>query len=139
MTTDNRKLKELQQHWYKKLKDSGFKDIEDVKNPYNPLKRSSSHMFINLRKTLTDGEMIDYINNKAFYFTLAQEFLNEHQFLDEYERYVWEKHSNGESNRSIERLFLKEKKKSTYREKVRKVVNSLKKAMLDKYRKQANE
>jgi hypothetical protein len=85
--------KKLQTLWYKKLRDSGFEDIEksdgSLKDEVDLRTR---------KKALHDQE------NRLTYYRMASAFLHEHPFKDDIERAIWEAHSEGLSVRRIAAL-----------------------------------
>lgn len=95
--------KDLQKLWYKKLKDSGFEDIEDENNE---LKVWSSAF--RRKKSLVSWEA------KESYYHMANKFLNEYQFENSLDKIVWEYHSNAISMRDISDLLIKTKVKKNF-------------------------
>lgn len=106
-------LKEQQQIWYKKLKDEGFEDIEQDETHLKVWTSSSFY-----RRVKTDGSYIDDDKNRLFwdtkaeYYRRAGQFLYEYSFECEYDRKVWELHSEGLSCQEISK-FLKQSKQFT--------------------------
>lgn len=81
-------FKKLQKQWYKKLKDEGFKDIENVGYYMTSA--------INLRAVATkDREAIQE------YYSNATSVLYETQFDTEKEKKIWELHCEGLSLRKV--------------------------------------
>ncbi len=78
-------LKQLQAEWYGKLKNEGFKDIEQDEDN---LKNWASFYF-GVKYTPTTFE------NKQEYYTLAGQFLYHHEFANMFEEFVWKLHSDG--------------------------------------------
>lgn len=88
---DPKQLKKLKALWEKKLKKSGFEDIEQKDGR---LKAWHSHRFaVEAKKTVFEA--------KAEYYRKAEHFLNDAQFSSKKERRVWELHSQGVSERDI--------------------------------------
>lgn len=89
----DQKFKRLQERWYQKLAESGFKDIE--KNGLLRVYHDSSDR--------DGGRLLDPIKNEArrAYYDMASEFLYTHKFKDELERGIWEMHSQGNSVNQI--------------------------------------
>lgn len=79
-----------QKLWAKKLKDSGFVDIE---YPGGTLRSTSPQSFKN-------KSLIAFETTREYYI-LAEHFLHEYQFKTELERVIWEYHANGLSVRDI--------------------------------------
>lgn len=90
------KTKKLQKIWYKKLKSSGFNDLEHADGTMN-----SSSMVTHTWKTPLQIEVA------TAYYELANRFLNEYEFQSEIDRSIWEYHSNGISYRNIVKLLNK--------------------------------
>lgn len=65
-------FKELKDHWYKKIKKSGFKDLEDTSNPYQPLKSWHNLKF----------KKQSPFNSSEKYYKLASEFQHNPSFND---------------------------------------------------------
>lgn len=91
-----KKLKEL---WYKKLRDSGFTDIEYSNESLKTVKRSD-HFTRKRAQTQYGG-----FERKRDYYYLANHFLNEHAFEKELHKVIWEYHTNGISIRKITDLL----------------------------------
>lgn len=87
-------LKTLQKKWYKKLKDSGFEDIEDTREPYRNLHRWDSHYF---SRRFTP----DTFNAKKEYFEIAQNIMLDFKFEDKRQKDIMKLHSEGFSTREI--------------------------------------
>lgn len=91
---DKKTLRNLQREWDKKLKDSGFKDIEDRESPREMLKSWHSTMFVH---RFDEGRF----TARQKYYELATQFLTSHNFQSEVDREVWRLHTEGESLRKI--------------------------------------
>ena len=90
---------DLQKHWYKILKESGFQDIEDCNNKFRPLKSWHSFKWANRDSY--------FIEAKIKYYTDAVHFLSEYEFETPEQKTIWMLHSEGFSVREIEReLFI---------------------------------
>lgn len=76
-------LQQLQLEWYKKLKDSGFDDIEASETKL----RDWSYRFV--RRTINTNDDL------AEYYRLAEFFVQDYKFETELERVIWEYHANG--------------------------------------------
>ncbi len=93
------RLKKLQEKWDKKLKDSGFEDIEN---------RSTGKLHDwSTRWTRRDNELT--IEARREYYRAAGQFLYEHKFSNETEKRIWSLHSEGRSVRDIVAALKKEK------------------------------
>jgi hypothetical protein len=96
-----RDFKELQKHWYTKLRDEGFEDIEDdqgrpkewdfnfFRNRFDPIKYQATLQ----------------------YYAWARFVLTTFKFRNELERMIWELHCEGLSERKIA-IRIKKYKKS---------------------------
>lgn len=91
------KFKRLQSHWYKKLKDSGFEDIENVNSPGESLHQWHSFYFFNYSKASFDI--------RWSYYQRATELLYDYVFENITERKIWAAHANGDSIRKIAAEF----------------------------------
>lgn len=111
-------LAELTEIYYKKLKDSGFEDIE--KNEY--LLKTWSTKF-------SSKQTLDRYEAKEEYFRLARHFLNDYQFSSELEKAIWTYHSEGLSHRNIAQLLNDAKLAYTNKDAIMLVVRRLKEIM----------
>jgi len=123
-------FKELKAKWYKKLKKSGFEDIE-----YESGELKFSSTISNKRRQ----ERAAIWQDRADYYTLAGWFLNDYKFTVELEKIIWEYHSNGMSAREITETLRKAKIKKTNRTTVWATIKSLQQLMKQKYIKGNNE
>lgn len=113
----------LQAKWKVKLKDSGFKDIEqDADN----LKRWDSHYF-------RTHYAIPAFEAKQEYYRMAGQFLHDKQFSCILDRFIWQQHSDGVSIANIVKAA-KQLKYKTHRVEVGKILNKLKAEMFKLYR-----
>ena len=90
-------FKALQTEWTKKLKDSGFVDIEDVERPDKPLKAWDDRRFKQIpteRRIATER-----------YYDTARELLNTYEFKNLIHKKIWELHCEGLSRRKIAKLL----------------------------------
>jgi len=78
----------LRKKWYKKLKDSGFNDIESYEYPDG---------YLNARNF---NNVADY-ENKVEYFRFASQFLHEYKFCNPHDEKIWKMHSEGSRYREI--------------------------------------
>lgn len=121
-------FKDLQRQWYKKLKKSGFDDIE--KDEDN-LKSWSSDFF---RRHKTDHkEYHREYNEDKFkaheeYYRMAEEFLTNYHFENSTDRFIWSQHAEAVSIREIVRM-LKVKRIKSYKFKVHETIKRLKRLM----------
>lgn len=86
-------VKKLQQHWYDRLKEDGFEDIEDTRHPKSPLKAWHSYKWKHVSP--------DLIMAKQVYYDKAAELLNTYEFENHTHRIIWELHIDGLSTREI--------------------------------------
>ena len=117
-------FKKLKDKWYKKLKDSGFEDVEQDEER---LKSWSSVFFI--RHTVDEWQA------KATYYQMATNFLEEYKFENEIERVIWSYHAHGMGVREIADTLRKAKIKSIGAKKsnIWLVIKKLKKSMYSMY------
>jgi len=111
------KLIRLEQVWYKKLKQSGFEDIEDTSNHHRRLKSWHSFKYQNMDET--------NIQVIKLYYERAIELLNSYRFLNWEHREIWKLHCDGFSERDIVIEFPKYKKSMVHYliRKLRKQIN----------------
>jgi hypothetical protein len=121
----NSKFLKLQKKWDEKLKKSGFKDIES---------RATGA----LENNSTSGGTIDKRRVtwelQAEYYRLATHFSNDHTFKSEFERVLWEYHSNGLSVREITETINKVKSKKTDKTTVQEILVELRDEMKRLYK-----
>lgn len=118
------KAKKLIADWDKKLKNSGFEDIEQRDEN---LKRWDSYFF----KLKVKGNSV-LQESKEIYFRLAGQFLYENAFESVEERRIWEMHCNGVSMRGIVSA-LKKKGHKSYKFKVQTTIERLADKMLKRH------
>lgn len=117
MNSRDKKFLALQAKWDKKLKDSGFEDIEQRDGN---LKRWS------LDKTVFQRERD---SAKEEYYRLAGHFLYDHEFESEKDRKVWELHAEGNSLNTIIHKLRELGVKTAYREEPHAIVRKLSEIM----------
>ncbi len=88
-------LKKLERIWNQKLAESGFKDIETVKNNERILKEWDSSFF-----QRNYHHSVQYEATCAYY-DLALDILNTHEFENESHRLIWKLHCEGMPEREI--------------------------------------
>ncbi len=111
----------LKKEWYKKLKDSGFNDIE----------KSTGQ--IGRTKPNVTNRNSDQISAIQEYYAMARSFLIDHNFVSEFEKIVWEYHSEGLSLRKISETLEKNKISTLQRDAIHAIVKRLEKLMKSKY------
>lgn len=111
---NNDKFKKLKKEWYGKLKDTGFRDIED--------ERQFLHRWsIWFQSTHTPEEYED----KQRYFIYCERFLLNHRFKNDIEKAIWSAHCEGKSLREIT-IILKAKGIQFYsKDKINKIIHEL--------------
>lgn len=115
-------LQALQDQWYKKLKESGFTDIEHKDGSINrAFSRSDNWKDESLRQLTID------------YYCMCTHFLNENKFKDEVERVIWEYHTEGLSIRDTVKLLSQTLNIKRTRVQVWTTVNTLQKLMKGLY------
>ncbi len=122
MTPNSKEFKKLQAKWYKKLKNSGFEDIEDTKGY---LKEWSS-------KYLKKSNGGVKAKAKEEYYRLTGQFLYDHKFESPLEKRIWRMHAEGMSGESITAI-LKAKKVNIYHNKVKRIIKNLANLMVTKF------
>lgn len=92
-----KKFETLNKEWAKKLKDSGFDDIEATETEYTI--RTTTAKFAKVPLVVKEA--------KESYYRMADRFLNEYQFETELEKTIWEYHTNGIGCRAISKTLTK--------------------------------
>lgn len=113
MMSPPKNLKEVEKKWYKKLKDSGFEDIENYKNPDKPLKSAHDYRVINNNYSIIKENEIQYqraIDNFVNHpdFLLACKSMVKHgncKFVLNEVKLIWEMHVEGKTRREMARRF----------------------------------
>lgn len=113
---------ELQQEWYDRLAQSGFKDIENTSFQEPALKTWDSCYF-QLRHTE------DEFKYRAEYYYNARHYLIHGQFISQTHRHIWELHSEGFGLRKISKLLDEKHGVSMSKDKVAKLLLETKKSM----------
>lgn len=122
MKKPNRDLKES---WYKKLKESGFNDIEQDEFRLKQWDSSAA------RRSLKNRTHDSWQSHQEYYI-LAYQFLNNARFRSKLDKIIWEYHSNGISMRGIAKLLSKVNIKHN-KDTVNNIVKRLRKRMLRKH------
>ncbi len=115
-----KEFESLNKVWKKKLKKSGFEDIEQDEDT---LKLWYSEYY-KTRYTATTFAA------KEEYYILASQFLHSHKFIDKKEEAIWALYSEGYSIRKIVKA-LKSRHFKVYKNEVNKIVRTLSKVMLE--------
>lgn len=116
-----KQFSKLKKIWDKKLKDSGFQDIEGDHDIVITSGVLSARRFF-------ERNTYDSFRNKERYYQLAGHFLHEHNFQTYLDKEIWRLHSEGLSYRDIS-----EQIKVLKKTQICKVVKTLKEQMLKKY------
>lgn len=125
----NKKLsyEEQRKFWYKKLKDDGFEDIEDVER--DTLKTWALRTTAELLRV--NSKIV--IEAKEEYYSMCRHFLADHEFKNKKERIIWEYHTEGISTRDIAKLLEKAGIAKTSRTPVYNTIKRLENIMKDLY------
>lgn len=126
MTANSKDLKKLQKVWYKKLKKSGFEDIEKDENT---LKHWATRVFKESSNGSYYNEKEVYYKSREEYYRMAGRFLWDFTFDNKLEHKIWSLHSEGMSIRDIGALIRKTDKK-VYDFKVQMILKKLSTLML---------
>lgn len=116
-------FKKQNSKWQDKLKNSGFEDLEDI--------NGELRIFVAKRFAGTRKISFDRAADDERYFTLAREFLHKKEFKSKLQKFIWEQHSEGFSERNIEETLRKKNFKAD-RNVVRKVIKEFKDEMIKK-------
>lgn len=123
MSKSRNDYEKLRDKWYAKLKKEGFEDIEVNEAE---LKEYSA-------STLRRKRDFNNWQDKAAYYSMATNFLNDYRFASELEKVMWEYHSNAISIRDIVKLLSKAKVAKLNRHDVWVIINKLRKTMMKMY------
>lgn len=124
-----KEFKQLQEKWYKKLKSSGYEDIEQDENN---LKEWDSYAF----KSRYNKHLF---SSKEAYYQLAGQFLHTYEFMCARDKLIWELHSEGHSITQISEKLRKKHYKRYYRTGIHVIIQGLTKEMLRQYRNEEDE
>lgn len=116
-------FKALQEKWYKKLKDEGFKDVEQDENH---LKEWDSHAFVSRYSS-------KLFASKQTYFELAGQFVYTYKFKTPREKLIWELHAEGKTITQISTELKRRRYKTYNRSGVHIIIQSIAKVMLKQY------
>ena len=97
MKQTTKEFQELQKEWDRRLKESGFEDIE----------QRSGHLKKWSIKFTLDAEI--KMKAKEEYYRMAGHFLHEYKFANAVERRIWELHCQGEGKLRIVKALRAEK------------------------------
>lgn len=112
----------LRDKWYAKLAKEGFEDIEDTEGR---LKTYASSALVQVYK-----DHLKY-DTKERYYQLAGQFLHDHKFKSNVERFIWEQHCEGVSIRKMVKEINKKGNK-IYRRLVHEMLQQLRSEMIIK-------
>jgi hypothetical protein len=125
-------LNKLKKIWYKKLKKSGFEDIE--RDEYS-LKYTTSNALFSKHGRIRTGT---HVMIQEYYY-MAEHFLNSYTFASERDRVIWNYHTNGLSNDNIAKTLKKARIKKCGRWTVWRIINELKEIMFKEMKARINE
>lgn len=114
--SQDQKSNELIKQWNRKLKDSGFEDIEDIYRPGRPLKDWHSTNLSNVPSV--------QIETTLLFYQKAGDLLHWYKFKSRTHRRIWELFCEGFSKREIEEKISKHKKKYK-RENIGNIINAI--------------
>lgn len=118
--SNNADIKALQKEWYKKLRDSGFVDIEQDCNQELSVFHSNKFKF---------QCSPDKVAETIAYFSAAEQLLTNYDFDNETHKTIWRLHCTGLSQRKIEKAI--QKLTPNYkREQIQKIVNFIAQSIL---------
>lgn len=120
----DKKFEALKNKWYKKLKQSGFDDIE---NKNGDLKKYEATYWKRKAQYTTESQM-QTGEAKETYFRLAGHFLHDFSFESVEDKEIWKRHSAGETIDAISATT-----KSVSRYKIYKIIVGLRTKMLKMY------
>ncbi len=120
MDQNSKEFKKLQKTWYKKLKDTGFNDLETESGLS---KQNVGTYFYNVYHP-------DRFEFQAEYYRRVGYFLHTHKFKNTFERRIWELYAEGVTIRETVRI-LTDAKIRTYKREVHEIRQALTKLMLE--------
>lgn len=124
-------FKKLQAIWKKKLKESGFVDIEkneDILKQYVTSKNSKGKLN---GATLEDRTRVQEVTQD--YYRMAGHFLHDYKFSDDDEKRIWTLHAEGLSLRQIVKIISTRRHKIS-RHSIHMLVKDLAAKMIKMYR-----
>lgn len=129
--TQTPEFESLQKEWYGKLKESGFEDIEWKEGLLRGGSLDTRFGIKGLQFNLTNAEIIEY-------YDLAERFLSEYEFKNQYESTIWDHYSQGRSIREISDILIKNPTKKVRgqaknKSRVGEIVKRLSTIMLKRY------
>jgi|ERR1700677_914761 len=127
-------LKKLQAIWAKKLKDSGFKDIE---NKDGRLERESAMPVVYQTNFGHEGAIVKFEATREYY-ALAGQFYHDYKFSSDIEKKIWFLHSQGVTARNIVKL-VRTKTYKANKDPLSALIRRLAAVMLKLYRERESE
>jgi hypothetical protein len=128
--------KDLQDEWYKKLKESGFEDAENsgghisqkavLADLVHTIRRWNKGPDLSHNEAY--GLAIHQYQDKVEYYRIAGHFLYDHCFDTENERLIWSHHAEGDTTPEI---LKKLKKHNISLQEIRQTIVNLRKIMLE--------
>lgn len=126
MKHNSKEFLDLQTKWYKKLKDSGFKDCEKTEEY---IKNPSADIAAKVSKNQV------YYQAKEEYYRLAGYFLSDYKFTENKHKFIWQLNCEGKGLRQIAKAMKEQGFKTSNKDSVGTVIKTLNKLMLEMYRK----
>lgn len=129
MDTRSKDYRKLQAEWDRKLKKSGFEDIEQRNGEFKNRVTSNG-----------SPSRLDPATFEAWqtYYRLAGQFLHEHQFDSPIERQIWELHADGLSAHKIAVILKKQRIRKKSHDTISIIIRRLADEMVKKYNEQDN-
>ena len=133
----NQPSKALIREWNRKLKRSGFEDIENDKSQ---LRVSSTSLARRSYHNQYFEDRIEVYNARLEYYRMAEHFLYDHTFDNDLDKTIWQMHSEGISFRHIAEYVRHNKlRPKANKDNIQVLVKKLAKIMIEKYRTETNE
>lgn len=136
MNLKSKEFKSLQNTWYKKLKESGFNEIEQDEDRLKNWTSSRILKGKNIGNAWADIQVSREAREE--YYRLAGQFLYEYKFKSALEKKIWTLHSTGMSFREIAKELRSTKFKCT-KDTINRAIKPLAEEMLKIARSEYNE
>lgn len=121
---DHSKYRELRSLWYKKLREHGFKDIEQ--------NDEDEHLYQWDSIRFKGADAVRRYTTKSEYYRRAGMFLHDYNFAKTEDKLIWEKHSSGISVRNIAKFMKKKGLRPCHKDTVHILIKKLTKVMLSR-------
>lgn len=102
MDRNSKEYKKLESIWDKKLKDSGFEDIEQKDG--NLKSWSKRKFWLNIKNTRYEDRKVSY-DSEEEYYRMAGHFLYEYEFSSKREKLMWSLHAEGATMVGIAKIL----------------------------------